>query len=400
MDLTSAAPFWLLRNGLGTSPEPMRGNARCEVVVIGAGVTGALVAHALCAEGRDVIALDRRQPGLGSTAASTALLQYEIDTHLTDLIDTVGRERAEAAYLACRHGIASLRRICRDVDCDVGLHARPSVYLASRKDRAPALRAEARARQRLGLACRVLSPAALRREHELDAPLALVTDSAAEVDPWRLTQTLLAHAVERGLRVHGRTHVRRIEPTRHALRVHTDRGVVQARHVVVACGYEADAFLPKPVCTLHSTFALATDPLPASQLPRRRALVWETARPYYYLRTGESNRVLIGGCDTPFRDAARRDAELARKWPLLLARAKRWLPGRALVPAHAWAGVFGQTRDGLAYIGPHPQLDPRIDFALGYGGNGITFSAVAAEVIAARIAGRRHRHADTFAFDR
>ena len=182
--------------------------------------------------------------------------------------------------------------------------------------------------------------------------------------------------------------------------MHTDRGVVQARHAVVACGYEADAFLPKPVCTLHSTFALATDPLPASQLPRRRALVWETARPYYYLRTGESNRVLIGGCDAPFRDAARRDAELARKWPLLLARAKRWLPGRALVPAHAWAGVFGQTRDGLAYIGPHPLLDPRIEFALGYGGNGITFSAVAAEVIAARIAGRRHRHADTFAFDR
>src|SRR5688572_29024784 len=141
MDLTSPAPFWLLRNGLGVSPPPLPGNARCEVVVIGAGITGALVADALCAEGRDVIALDRRQPGLGSTAASTALLQYEIDVHLTDLIESVGRVRAEAAYLACRHGIASLRRTCRDVDCDVGLHARPSVYLASRRDRVPALRA-------------------------------------------------------------------------------------------------------------------------------------------------------------------------------------------------------------------------------------------------------------------
>lgn len=400
MDLTSAAPFWLLRNGLGASPSPLPGNARCEVVVIGAGVTGALVAQALCDEGRDVIALDRRQPGLGSTAASTAILQYEIDTHLVDLVDDVGRERAEAAYLACRHGLAVLRRLCRALDCDVGLHARPSVYLASRRDRVPALRAEARARQRLGLSCHVLSTAQLRRDFELDAPLALVSETAAEVDPWRLTQHLLARAVDRGLRVHGRTHVRRIEPTRGGLRVHTDRGVVQARHAIVACGYEADAFLPRPVCRLYTTFALATDPLPASQLPRRRAIVWETARPYYYLRTGESSRVLIGGSDEPFHAAQRRDAALARKWPLLLARAKRWLPGRALVPAHAWAGVFGQTRDGLAYIGAHPQLDPRIHFALGYGGNGITFSAVAAEVLAARIAGRGHRYAETFAFDR
>ena len=140
--------------------------------------------------------------------------------------------------------------------------------------------------------------------------------------------------------------------------------------------------------------------MPAADLPRRRALGWEPARPYYYLRTGEAGRVLIGGCDEPFRDPERRDVALAHKWRLLLARAKRWLPGRALVPAHAWAGVFGQTRDGLAYIGAHPRLDPRIAFALGYGGNGITFSAVAAEVIAARVAGRRHRYADTFAFDR
>ena len=400
MDLTSPAPFWLLRNGLGISPQPLTGNARCEVVVIGAGITGALVADALCADGRDVMVLDRRQPGLGSTSASTALLQYEIDRHLTDLTEEVGRERAEAAYLACRHGLASLRRLCRELDADIGLHARPSVYLASRRDRIPALRAEARARQRLGLSCRVLSQDALRREFGLDAPLALVSNTAAEVDPWRFTQALLARAATRGMRLHGRTDVHAIEPDGATLRVRTDRGDVRAHHVIVACGYEADRFLPDPVCTLHSTFALATDPLPPADLPPRRALVWESARPYYYLRTGESNRIIIGGADEPYRDPARRDAALAHKWKLLLARAKRWLPGRALVPAHAWAGVFGETKDGLAYIGAHPQLDRRIAFALGYGGNGITFSAVAAEVLAARVAGKRHRHADTFAFDR
>jgi glycine/D-amino acid oxidase-like deaminating enzyme len=400
MDLTSPAPFWLLRNGLGIAPGPLAGNARCEVVVIGAGITGALVADALCAEGREVIALDRRQPGLGSTSASTAILQYEIDTHLVDLIETVGRARAEAAYLACRHGLRMLRRVCRELGGDVDLHERPSLYLASRRDRVPALRREARARQRLGLSSRVVSGDELRRTFGIDAPLAWLSGTAAEADPWRLTQALLARATQRGLRLHGRTHALAIEVDGALLRVRTDRGDVRAHHVVVASGYEAGAFLPQSVCRLHSTFALATDPLPRGDGVPRRALVWETARPYYYLRGTDDGRVLVGGLDEPYRDPARRDAALARKWKPLLARAKRWLPGRALVPAHAWAGVFGQTKDGLAYIGAHPKLDPRIAFALGYGGNGITFSAVAAEVIAARVAGRRHRYAETFAFDR
>jgi len=400
MDLTSPAPFWLLRNGLGAAPPPLPGNARCDVVVIGAGITGALVADALCADGHSVVALDARQPGLGSTAASTAILQYEIDTHLVDLVERVGRARAEAAYRACRHGLNYLRRTCRELGADIDLHTRPSVYVASRRDRVPALRAEARARQRLGLSCRVLSADELRRRYGIEAPLALLSNTAAEADPWRLTQALLARAATRGLRVHGRTHAKAIGDDGAMLRVRTDRGDVRARHAIVACGYEADAFLPEPVCRLHGTFALATDPLPAGQGVPGRALVWETARPYYYLRGTDDGRVIIGGLDEPYRDGDRRDAALARKWKPLLARAKRWLPGRALVPAHAWAGVFGQTRDGLAYIGAHPRLDPRITFALGYGGNGITFSAVAAEVLAARVAGRRHRFADTFAFNR
>jgi glycine/D-amino acid oxidase-like deaminating enzyme len=400
MDLTSPAPFWLLRNGLGIAPEPLAGNARCEVVVIGAGITGALVADALCAEGRDVIVLDRRQPGLGSTAASTAILQYEIDTHLVDLIDQVGKARAEAAYRACRHGLSALRRLCRELGDDIDLHARPSVYLASRRDRVRALREEARARQRLGLSCRVLSSDELRRTFGIDAPLALLSGTAAECDPWRLTQALLARAAARSARLHGRTQVHSIDADGATLRVRTDRGDVRAHHAIVASGFEAGAFLPRPVCTLHSTFALATDPLPRGEGMPRRAIVWETARPYCYLRGSDDGRVIIGGFDEPYRDGDRRDAALSRKWKPLLARAKRWLPGRALVPAHAWAGVFGQTKDGLAYIGPHPRLDPRIAFALGYGGNGITFSAVAAEVLAARAAGRRHRYAETFAFER
>ena len=65
----------------------------------------------------------------------------------------------------------------------------------------------------------------------------------------------------------------------------------------------------------------------------------------------------------------------------------------------AWGGVYGETADGLPYIGPHPDF-PCAQFALGYGGDGTTYSLLAAEIIRDALTGRTHRYAHTFGFDR
>src|SRR6186713_2373236 len=86
----TGAPWWLLHDGVGDAGVALTESTRCDVAIIGAGITGALVADALVATGRRVIVLDAHEPAQGSTAASTALLQYEIDTHLVDLVRLVG----------------------------------------------------------------------------------------------------------------------------------------------------------------------------------------------------------------------------------------------------------------------------------------------------------------------
>src|SRR3954467_6191444 len=102
MDLTSGVPFWLVRDGLLRAYPRLDADVDCDVVVLGAGITGALVAHHLVAAGFDTVVVDRREAGWGSTAASTALLQYELDVLLADLSRTRGHEHAARAYLACR----------------------------------------------------------------------------------------------------------------------------------------------------------------------------------------------------------------------------------------------------------------------------------------------------------
>ena len=129
-------------------------------------------------------------------------------------------------------------------------------------------------------------------------------------------------------------------------------------------------------------------------------LMWESARPYLYLRSSPDRRLIIGGADVPFKNAAARDLLLPRQ-VRRLAEQYLSLFGEDLPPvAYAWAGSFAETRDGLPLIGRVPGMNPRLQFALCYGGNGITYSVHAGDMIRAGIEGRPHALDDVFGFGR
>jgi glycine/D-amino acid oxidase-like deaminating enzyme len=400
MDVVSPHAFWLIRNGLGDVPEKLSGNRRCDVLVIGAGVTGALVADSLTAEGLRVIAIDRRNPGLGSTSASTALLQYELDIHLADLITRVGRERAVAGYRACLDGVRAIAKIANGLTEDVDFRRRPSLYRASRSRDAKALREECKVRQRFGLPCEILGKRDLRALVDFDAPLALWNNVGGEIDPWRLTHALLSRCGRRDFSMYGRTDAKSIVTHKDGVEVRTNRGLIRARSVVVATGYEAARFLSRPLAKLNSTYAMVTEPVESFDGWPRRCLVWESAHPYTYARTTTDNRIMIGGEDVPFRDASRRDALVSAKGATLLRKVRRLFPRIRMEVAYTWAGTFGETADGLPFIGTDSRRTDRVFYTLGYGGNGIPFSAIAAELATAHVLGGSHRYRDTFAFDR
>jgi len=170
--------------------------------------------------------------------------------------------------------------------------------------------------------------------------------------------------------------------------------------VVVCAGYESRDFLSREWADIDNTYALVTEPL--TDLARAHALplIWESARPYLYLRGTPDGRLMLGGADVPFRNADLRDLALPRQ-VRRLAAGYRELFGRDLPSiAHAWGGSFASTGDGLPLIGCEPGGHPRVLFALCLGGNGITYSVHAAEMIRESIEGRSHPLDDVFGFGR
>src|SRR6478609_9653582 len=118
MDLRSDYPFWLLKDGIITSYPSLNKDLDTEIVIIGAGITGALMAYYLGKAGFKVVIVDRRHVGMGSTAASTGLLQYEIDTPLRKLISLVGEKNAVRSYALCVAAITKLHGIVKEVAVD------------------------------------------------------------------------------------------------------------------------------------------------------------------------------------------------------------------------------------------------------------------------------------------
>ena len=130
-----------------------------------------------------------------------------------------------------------------------------------------------------------------------------------------------------------------------------------------------------------------------------QCLIWETANPYLYLRTTLDGRALVGGEDEDFVDARRRDRLIARKARVLERKFQRLFPSIPIESAFAWAGTFAHTQDGLPYIDRSPDLESAY-VALCYGGNGITYAALAGEIIRDEILERKNENADLFRFDR
>lgn len=402
MDLRSGHAFWLIRNGILNAYPALDKDLRCDVVVVGGGITGALVGYHLAEAGISTVVLDRRDIGWGSTSASTALLQYEIDTPLVELKERFGEETAVRCYHSCRDAIYKLRDLTQKLDDPCGFSLKPSLYLAKRARDTAFLKREYMARKEADFHIDWWSARDVKRYMHFSRPCALYSHDGAQVDAFRLTHRLLEKAqADFGLRIFDRTEVSDYGVSGRQVVVKTNRDcTIRAKHIVFATGYEFEQFSDRKLVKLHSTFALVSEPMPAGgDLWHEDCLIWEKANPYLYMRTTDDHRILVGGEDEDFRDPDKRDAVISKKSATLQRKFLHLFPHIKLEPAFCWAGTFGSTEDGLAYIGQLPEF-PLVSFALGFGGNGITYSLLAAEILRDHILDRSNPYSDLYRFDR
>src|SRR5689334_22407230 len=234
--LRHGRPIWL-REESDVRFAPLKGLHSCDVVIVGGGITGVLVAVMFASAGISVCLLEEHTVGGGSTVASSALLLQEPDQGIRELARRYGRASAARIWRLSHDAVRDFIQLLDDLRIDCDRVERDAVYYARTADAAWRLRDEFIARGRAGFGGEWVGPRALRETIGITGFGAIRTKGSAQFDPWKACRGLLNAAVDSGARVFERTPVTRIERRRRRVRVHSHRGRVDARQVIVATGY-------------------------------------------------------------------------------------------------------------------------------------------------------------------
>ena len=396
-DLRGGCSPWFAKSKHPPRPA-LAENLKCDALIVGAGITGSLVAERLTRQGLDVIIVDRERPGRGSTAASTSMLLWEIDRPLTELTEAYGFERASRAYHASLDAVTGLKSLVDELGIACDMRDKDSLYLAGGEGNGE-LAEEHRLRRRAGLPGDFLDHALLRDAYGIVRAGAIVSPAAADADPMQLARGLLRAAVARGARLFEGEAVAFDAAARSVCARLANDGQIEARSVILATGYVMPDIVQSSVHAVSSSWAIATVPQPKN-IWKDGVLIWEDVKDYLYARTTPAGRIIIGGEDSEgIVEPEARDRLIPEKACVLAKRLEALWPVAKAEIEFRWSGTFDTTSDGLPLIGPVPGAKG-VFAAYGYGGNGITFSFLAARLIGDLIAGRSSPLLRDFALDR
>jgi glycine/D-amino acid oxidase-like deaminating enzyme len=378
--LRHGRPVWLDQRFPKAKYPRHRGHTDVDVVIIGGGITGAICAYLFAEAGVRVALLESKKVGYGSTIASTALLMQEPDRDFNDLTARFGRAATREIWKTLARATRDVTKTIRALKLNVGLCACDSVYFTANPDKVQHLRKEFAARKASGVHGRWLTAQALRRRTGIVAQAAIVTPGNAQVNPIRACHGFLSAAAKRGARIFEDSKARSVKTSKTAVVVRTARGTISAARIVVATGYATSEFRGLiGRFRMKDTYVIATSRVRSHR--RASVMAWDSDRPYHYLRWTEDGRLLFGGEDTVHRTAKGARRRITKARAKLTAYLAQIYPDVAEQEIeYSWEGLFAETPDGLPYIGEHSRY-PKHLFALGYGGNGMTASYMAAQAL-------------------
>ena len=398
-NLRAGQSVWAASRKPPVRHDALRRNLSTDVLVIGAGISGALVAESLSSVGLRVVVVDRRGPLAGSTSASTALLQYEIDTPLTILSRSLGVATAERIWRRSRMALDALRDRTRNLGIRADMKRRDVLYLAGDLLDAAGLAHEEKARRRAGFEVALLSSEEIRLRYGIRRKGALLGRENMVADPRKLAAGYLRAAQRLRAKIFAPVDIVDVQESARRVLATTSKGYeIRARHVVYATGYELAKSAPAKGHRIASTWAIATRPQ-RSKLWPTECMIWEASERYLYLRTTPDGRIVCGGEDEPFQDDERRDALSPSKTRSLEKKLHRMFPEVDAAADFEWTGSFGASDTGAPSIGRVPGKR-RTLAVLGYGGNGITFSMLAAQIVRGICTGAGDPDEELFALGR
>lgn len=371
----------------------LESDTRCDVLVVGGGLTGLTTAYLMAKAGKDVILLERDRLGGGDTGCTTAHLTMVTDARISELVDAFGSDGARLVWEAGLAAIYTIEGISRQESIECEFRRIPGFFhaaLDSQADETQPLQTDARLAGQLGFAATYLDAVPRLGKPGIRFP------NQAKFHPMKYLAGLAKAVEQAGGRIFEQSEATEFSEKPRGARAAGRRidcdFIVIATHVPLTgvAGWLGSALLQTKLVS-YSSYAIGAQ-VPHDTFPE--ASFWDTASPYHYLRIDRGERhdyAIFGGEDHKTgqaHDQAERFARLSQQLTELTPKAK---------VDRYWSGQVVETHDGLPYIG---ETAPGQFVATGFAGNGMTFGTLAAMMACDAVQGRTNPWRELFAVER
>ena len=387
----TADPYWWEAAPPETAREaPLP--AQVDLLIVGSGFAGLSAALEAARAGASVAVLDAGPLGGGASSRSGGMVSSGQKLVLTEALKGLPAEKSLAALEDSKATFEFLKDLVvrERLDADLQLVGRffgafTPVHLDRLKRNAEMLHAKT------GVTIRLLSREEQREEVGSDYfHGGFVVEDYGGVHPAKLNRALRDAARGAGAALHSHARVLGTERQGMRQRVRTERGEVEATHILFATnGYTdgANPWLQRRVVPVMS-YQIATEPLPPGMMDKlipKRRMVTDSRKELTYTRPSPDGTRILFGCrprvfaGSPERQAENLHKRMRRIWPELAERRV----------THSWGGFVAMTSDHVPHIAEHDG----VMHAVGCNGNGVALMTFMGWHAAQLILGRTNRHA-------
>ncbi len=274
---------------------------QCDVLVVGGGATGAIVAHYFAKNNIDTVVIEKSRVGHGSTSITTALLQYELDDRAVDLLPILGEQAIRCSYQLGQFALQQLEDFIGRTGNRCQYGKVDSLLYTAKEGEVGQIETEYQYRKEWGFSVELVNPKCHPYGLSLTAGL-LAKGGGAVVNPYQFTHQLLEEACKEGARVYENSAAVKVNHQQDGVVVETVFGhKITCKKVICATGYNTSLFTQRNFANQYATFNLVTQPIPHLNPALKGVVIRDNSDPYHYLRTTADGRVMVGGEDVPFQ---------------------------------------------------------------------------------------------------
>lgn len=357
----------------------------CDILIIGAGVSGAITAYYMAEEGYNVVLVDKNIVGYGSTSSNVGIIDLQLVSELSKSSKMIGEKKTKKCFNLMVDSINELDNITTKIGNKNGINFRrtKSIYYTDKYMNKNQILKEYNSKINFGIGANLVNENTLfNLRYGIELP-----NMSATMNVYEFTKELISYISKKeNVKIYEHTEIEKVQSDEELTQAITsNKFKIKANKIIITEGAEVIKNYPDMPIELYKTYNIVTEEIEELKNYDTSFTARNVDTPFNYFRFTDDNRIVFGGQTTKITDKEN-DEEFARQISNIKYRKlfkelqETFCELKDITVKYCFNGIFAETKDSLPIIDEIPGK-PNVYCNLAYGINGVLFAIMGAKML-------------------